>query len=84
MTDVQGGPDKLSGSSLVGRTGAESFAGRGGYDPFDGARRWRTAVLAIDWTRTLIEARGRHAREHGGSGDEACGPCLRETLLAEV
>lgn len=72
----------LDKHSLVGRSGEGAFAGRGG-GSFDGRDRWRQAVLATDWTRVLIEARGRHAREHDGNGDDLCGPCVSSVLLAE-
>ena len=73
---------------VIARDAVEGFAGRGG-DRALGRRQWERAVEATDWTRTLHEARGLHARRvrlqrdgHSQHGDGICGPCIQAVLLA--
>ena len=48
-----------------------------------GGLSWSSAVMALDWNRVLLEARGLHMVDHGGDSESVCGLCVRNVLLME-
>lgn len=43
--------------------------------------RYEDLIHSIDWARVLLQAQGRHLREHAGSGENTCGYCIQSVLL---
>lgn len=65
------------------------IAARSGRDIL-GAYDYQRTIMALDWNRILIEARGLHlahsnSSTHGNGEDVCgtCGTCLRNVLLAK-